>query len=104
MGKTAIIYVKDNERKAAQEFFCRLHSFENDYDVLFVTNDIAEVNDCDILLVANPSMISRNEIEYYGIVNDLKDAGIKVEVAITEENAGRYIDMLTREFRRNRVG
>ena len=103
MRKTAIIYVKDNERKAAQEFFCRLYSIENDYDVLYVTKEISEVDNCDLLIIANPSMISRNEIEYYGIVSDLRDCGIKVEIAITEENAGRYIDILTKEFKKEKA-
>lgn len=104
MKKAAVIYVKEGGREAAQEFFCRVHAFDNDYEVLYVTKNLDDVNLCDVLLVTNHSVISRNEIEYYGIVNDLKENGIELEVVITEESAGRYIDILTREFKKDRVG
>ena len=101
--KTAIIYVKPNDKKAAQEFFCRLYAIENRYEVLSVIYNIEEIDYCDVLLIANPHVLSRNEIEYYGIVNDLKDNGIEVEIVINGNNAKRYIELINKEFKREKA-
>lgn len=99
----AIIYLS-GEKKAEQKLFCHMYCLEHNYEILNVVEDLNEVYDCDILVAANATKISRDPVEYYGIVNNLKDMGIEVEFAITEENANRYIDILTREFRKDRVG
>ena len=52
---------------------------DKDYSVLYVTRNLEDVNLCDILLVADPSRISRNQKEYVKIVKGLKARGIEVE-------------------------
>jgi DNA invertase Pin-like site-specific DNA recombinase len=84
--KKAIIYVRGHKEKM-QEIFCRLYASDKGYKIIYVTNNIDDVNLCDIMLVANPSRISRNHLEYEKIVNKLKDRGITVESAIHHDNA-----------------
>lgn len=91
----AIIYVRGN-REATQELICKAYAVENGYDVLYVTRDIDEVRNCNVLLISNHSRISRNSFEYYKIINNLKTKGIKVESVINPENADRYIDLITK--------
>lgn len=98
-----MIYL-NGERKSEQKLFCYLYCAENDYEVVNVTEDLSEVYECDVMVVANAPKLSRDAIEYYGIVDNLKSIGVKVEFAITEENAGRYIDLITKEFKKNKVG
>lgn len=88
--KKAIIYVRGHKQEM-QEIFCLLYAKEKGYKVLFTTTDIEAVNNCDLLLVSNPSRISRNRIEYQIIVNNLKKKGIEVESAIEHENADELL-------------
>ena len=90
--KKVIIYVRGHKEEM-QEVFCRVYAADKGYKVLFVTNDIEAVNGCDILLVANPSRISRNRIEYQIIVNKLRKKGIEVESAIEHENAADFLSL-----------
>lgn len=74
----AVIYVRGNN-EAMQEIVCKLYAVDKDYSVLYVTRNLEDVNLCDILLVADPSRISRNQKEYVKIVKGLKARGIEVE-------------------------
>lgn len=103
MNKTAIIYVKKGDREIEQKLFCQIYALENNLDVVDIVKDFDEVDNCDVVLVANHHTISRDAIEYYGIMNELKDRGVEVKVAINEENAGRYIELITRELKKVKV-
>lgn len=87
--KKAIIYVRGNN-KEMQEVYCKLYAAEAGYKVLFVTDDIENVNGCDVLLISNPSRISRDNVKYYEVVNELKTRGIEVECVAHHDNAGDY--------------
>lgn len=91
--ESAIIYVRGS-RKAAQEMFCRAYCMDKDYDMIYVTRDIEEVNNCDVVVVLSHSRISRDEDEYNQIANRLKRKGIRIESTIDEGNAERYIDLM----------
>lgn len=92
----AVIYVRGN-KKEMQEMFCTLCAVERGYKVAFATDNLDDVKDCNILIVANPSRISRNESEYYKIVNALKEKGIKIEFAVDNENLIENLE-LAKEF------
>ena len=77
---TAIIYVRGHNQEL-QEVFCRMYAAEKGYKVKFVTTDIEAVQNCDVLLIANHSRISRDKFKYYEILKGLKTRGIKVESA-----------------------
>ena len=103
MRKTAMIYIKDNDRKAEQKFFCLAYCLDNEYEVLSTTNDIDEVDNCDIMVVASPEMISRDRIEYYIVLDDLKEKGVKVEIVSVDGDAGKYIDYVTQLYVKGRI-
>lgn len=103
MRKTAMIYVKDNDRKAEQKFFCLAYCLDNEYEVLSTTNNIEEVNNCDVMVVASPEMISRDRIEYYIVLDDLKAKGISVEIVSVDGDAGKYIDYVTQLYVKGRI-
>ena len=84
-----IIYVR-GQNKEMQEVFCKLYAAEQGYNVLFATDDIKKVNGCDILLISNPSRISRDNIKYYEVINELKAKGIEVESVAHHENSIDY--------------
>lgn len=84
--KKAVIYVRGNKEKM-QEIFCRLYASDKGYKITYVTSNIEDVNLCDVLLISNPSRISRNQLEYETIVNELKNRGITVESAVQHNNA-----------------
>lgn len=87
--KKSIIYVRGNN-KEMQEVFCKLYAAEQGYKVLFVTDDLENVNGCDILLISNPTRISRDRIKYYEAVNEFNKKGIKIEIVAQHENAVDY--------------
>ena len=87
--KQAIIYVRGNN-KEMQEVYCKLYAAEVGYNILFATDDIKEVKDCDVLLVSNPSRISREEAKYFEVINDFKAKGIEVESVAHHESAVDY--------------
>ena len=72
MSKTAVIYIKDNNDKVAQKFFCLAYCLDNEYEVLSTTNNIDEVDNCDVMVVASPEMISRDRIEYYIVLDEYR--------------------------------
>lgn len=77
----AVIYVRGN-KKEMQEMLCRLCAINKGYNVIFVTDDINEVKDCDVLLATNPSRINRDQFKYYETLNKLKKKNIKVEFVV----------------------
>lgn len=103
MSKTAVIYVKDNNDKAAQKFFCLAYCFDNEYEVLSTTNNIEEVDGCDVMVVASPEMISRDRIKYCMVLDNLKAKGIEVEIVSVDGDAGKYIDYVTQLYVKGRI-
>lgn len=103
MGKTtrAMIYVR-GEAEAQQELFCMIHALERYYEVVGVVKYLEEVKDCDVLIVINASRISRKTEEYYTKINEFKKQGIEVEIAGTEENASKFIELITRDLHKKR--
>ena len=89
----AVIYVRGH-REQFQEMMCRLYAKDKGYEVAYVTRHLEDVKLCDVLLVANPSRISRDKIEYYKIVKDFDKKGIVVENAIEHSNAHEYVSFL----------
>ena len=83
--KKAIIYVRGNKEKM-QEIICRLYASEKGYKILYATTNMDDVNLCDVLLISNPSRISRNHVEYEEIVLKLKKRGIQVESVANQDN------------------
>ena len=103
MRKTAMIYVKDNDRKAEQKFFCMAYCLDNEYEVLSTTSNIDEVDNCAVMVVASPEMISRDRIEYYIVLDDLKEKGVGVEIVSVDGDAGKYIDYVTQLYVKGRI-
>lgn len=91
--KKAIIYVRGHNQEM-QEVFCMLYAKDMGYKVLFVTTDIEAVNNCDVLIVANHSRISRDKFVYYKTINDLKAKGIKIECAANHDKANDNISLI----------
>ena len=81
----AVIYVR-GDNKEMQEMLCMLCSTERGYRVSITTDNLDDVECCDVLLAANTSRISRDRFEYNKIVNEFKAKGIKVEFAVEQEN------------------
>lgn len=103
MEKTAMIYLKENDRKAAQKLFCTAYAMDMGYEVLGDTTNIEEVKDCNLMLVASASMITRDVDEYYNIERKLKERDIEIEIAINDDRAGKYIDMALELYRKGRI-
>ena len=81
----AIIYVRGyNQEK--QEIFCRVYAADQGYNVLFVTTDIKAVRNCDVLLVAKHSRISRDKFKYYKTILALKAKGIRLDSVSSHDN------------------
>ena len=102
--KRAIIYVR-GETEVEQKLFCYFYAVENNIDVLFTTRNIEEVADCEecnMLLTVNASRISRDSFEYHQIVKDLNKRRIEVVHTANEENTERFIDFVTRDVRKKR--
>lgn len=91
--KKAIIYVRGHNAEM-QEVLCRVYAADKKYKVIFTTTDIKSVNNCDILLVANHSRISRDRLEYYEIMNSLKLKGIEIESIANQDNADECISLV----------
>ena len=107
MEKTskAIIYVR-GDNKAEQEMICYFYAYRHNIDVLFVTDDIEQVADCEecnMVLVRDASRISRKSIEYYQTVKALNKRGIEVVTTITPENVEFIVKMLKEDLKRSEV-
>jgi DNA invertase Pin-like site-specific DNA recombinase len=98
--KKAIVYTRgDNE--AEQKLLCYFYASDNNIDVLFDTNDIDEVmncEECDIVLVVKANRISRDASEYYRILKALKAKGVELVFTSTAENAERLINFMRVEL------
>lgn len=103
MKKTAIIFLKDNDRKAVQKLFCTAHAMDCEYEVLGSTTNLEEIRDCDLMLVSSASIITRDVNEYYTIERELKEKGVEIEVAIDGDKAGQYIDLALELYRKGRI-
>lgn len=99
----AMIYLKDNEQKAAQKLLCMFHATDYNYKVLGETTDIKEVKNCDVLIIASASVLTRDKKEYGKIEKELKKNGIKIEIAGSNGKAGEYIDMMLKLSRKGRI-
>ena len=98
--KKAVIYTR-GEDATEQKLLCYFYASDNNIDVLFDTNDIDEVADCEeceIMLVAKPSRISRDTLKYHQTVKALKTRGIEVVFTATEKSAERFMDFLMRDL------
>lgn len=99
-SKKAVIYTRGDD-KAQQKLLCYFYASDNNIDVLFDTNDIEEVADCEecnMMLVAKPSRISRDTFEYHQTVKALKARGIEVVFTATEKSAERFMDFLMKDL------
>ena len=99
----AMIYLKENDQKAAQRLLCMFHATDYNYKVLGETTNLEEVKDCDVLIVASPSVLMRDEKEFRKIEKELKKKGIKIEVSGSNGKAGEYIDMMLRLSKKGRI-
>lgn len=99
----AVIYLKDNDQKAAQKLFCYMYATDHNINVLGETMDIEEVKNCNVMLIASASMLTRDEKEYRKIEKGLKKNGIRIEVATSGDNADRYVDMMLKLSRKGRI-
>ena len=91
--KKAIIYVRGHNQEK-QEIFCKVYANDKGYKVRYTTTNIADVNNCDILLIANHSRISRDKFKYYEIMKELKEKGIKVESVSNQDKIDAYIELM----------
>lgn len=99
----AMIYLKENEQKAAQKLLCMFHATDYNYKVLGETTDIKEVKNCDVLIIASASVLTRDKKEYNKIEKELNKKGVKIEVAGSNGKAGEYIDMMLQLSRKGRI-
>lgn len=99
----AIIYLKENDQKAAQKLFCYMYATDHNINVLGETTDINEIKNCNVMLIASADMLTRDIKEYYKIEKELKKKGIRIEVATNEDNADRYINMMLKLSRKGRI-
>ncbi len=93
----AVIYVRGNN-KEFQEMMCRLYAADKGYEVSYVTRHFKDVNLCDVLLVTDPSRISRDQLEYDKIVKEFEEKGIKIEYAVDADDAGENASLLINEM------
>lgn len=87
--KKAIIYVRGHNQET-QETSCRLYASDKGYKVAYVTTNIKNVNNCDILLVANHSRLSRDKFKYYEIMKELRQKDIEVVSASNQDKVDEY--------------
>ena len=101
----AVIYVR-GDSKIEQEMFCYFYAYKHDINVLFVTDDIDKVADCEecnMVLVRDASRISRKSTEYYQIVKALNKRGIEVVATMTAENVELFINLLKEDLKKSKV-
>lgn len=103
--KKAVVFTR-GESETEQKLLCYFYASDNNIDVLFDTNNIDEVADCEeceIMLVVKPSRISRDAFEYHSIIKALKARGIEVVFTSTAENSERLIDLLMKDLYKKKV-
>lgn len=96
--KKAVIYVRGNKEKM-QEIVCRLYASEKGYKITYVTSNLEDVNLCDILLITNPSRISRDSKQYYETVKKLKNRSVEVVSVANQDNADEFVTTAIDLFR-----
>ena len=89
-----IILSKENDQKAAQRLLCHMHCVDRKYNILGETTEIEDIKNCDIVLVASASVLTRDRKEYIKIERKLNQKGIKVEVAGSNGKIGDYIEAM----------
>lgn len=99
----AMIYLKDGDNKASQRLFCYMYATDHNIKVLDETTNIEEVKNCDILLVASASVLTRDVNEYYKIEKKLRKQGIEIVVVVYGDNVGKYLDKALDLFRKGRI-
>jgi len=99
----AMIYLKENNNKAAQRLPCMFHATDYNYKVLGETTNLEEVKNCDVLIIASELMLTKDEKEYSKIEKELKKNRIKIEVAESNGKAGEYIDMMLKLSKKGRI-
>ena len=90
----AVIYVRghDEEAETAQEMKCKMYAKDKGYEVVGVTRYIEDVRQCDVLLVANFSRISRKQITFVQTYKLFKARGIRIESATGQHDiSGRFL-------------
>ena len=105
MQKKAAIYVR-GDNQTEQELFCYFYAYRHDIDVLFVTDDIDKVADCeecDMVLIRDASRISRKSVEYYQIVKALNKRGIEVVTTMSPKDIGFIINLLERDLAKSKT-
>ena len=103
--KKAVIYVR-GDNKTEQEMFCYFYAYRHNIDVLFVTDEIDKIADCEecnMVLVRDASRISRKSIEYYQIVKSFNKRGIEVVTTMTTENVELFINLLKEDLKRSEI-
>lgn len=103
--KKAVVFTR-GENAAQQKLLCYFYASDNNIDVLFDTQDIDEVADCEeceIMLVVKPSRISRDTLKYHQTVKALKARGIEVVFTSTAENSERLINLLMKDLYEKKV-
>lgn len=103
--KKAIIYTR-GDNKTEQEMFCYFYAYRHDINVLFATDDIDKVADCEecnMVLVRDASRISRKSIEYYQIVKALNKRGIEVVTTMSPKNIRLLLDLLKEDAKKSKV-
>lgn len=99
----AIIYLKENDNKAAQRLLCMFHATDYNYKVLCEATNLEEIKNCDVLIIASELMLTKDKKEYGKIKKELNKKGIKIEVAGSNGRAGEYIDMMLKLSRKGRI-
>lgn len=89
-----IIFLKENDKKAAQRLLCHMHCVDRKYNILGETTNIEDVKHCDIVLVASASVLTRDRLEYEKIQRRLNKKGIKIEIAGSNGKIGDYIEAM----------
>ena len=98
--KKAIVFTRGDD-KAQQKLICYFYASDNNIDVLFETEnieDVADCEECEIMLVVKPSRISRDALEYHQTLKALKARGIEVIFTSTAENSERLINLLMKNL------
>ena len=96
----AMIYLKENDQKAAQRLLCYMYATDYNVDVLGETTDIEEVENCNLMIIASASVLTRDVKEYYEIEKKLRKRGIGIQVATANGRAGKYMDMMLKLSKR----
>ena len=90
----AIIYLKDNDQKATQKLLCYMYAADYNVDVLGETTNIEEVKNCNLMIIASGSILTRDAKEYCKIEKKMRKKGIGIQVATANGRAGKYMDMM----------